>query len=208
MLKEFIHDSIKFLKHDRIAHRPLLMCISLIDETVRSARNIGKKLDLTFCPDAPSRKIFGPNEVQDHLAHTSSDVLPLPKLKDVLAGTTNVTKEDEEIIRSAQELNQSALEKYQQLASSTTLELFSLLREFVLKIKNNVNFNFLLASHNDASIRNLLRNKMSTMFIGPVKDSVSGKNATREQKEHFNKNATGILGGADTLNRAYHEFIF
>ena len=51
-----------------------------------------------------------------------------------------MSKEDRELIEAAQALNDTALEKYQADVSSTILELFGLLADYTLKMKNNNDF--------------------------------------------------------------------
>ena len=100
-----------------------------------------KKLGLNFFPKAPSKQVYGPNEVVDHLTHTNTEVHPLPDLLDVLKDTS-VSKEDREFIEAAQALNDTALKRYQANVSSTILERFRHLGDCTLKMKNNNNFSF------------------------------------------------------------------
>ena len=74
-----------------------------------------------------------------HLAHSNTEVLPLPDLLDVLKDTS-VSKEDRELIEAAQALNDAALERYQVDVSSTNLERFGLLVGYTLKMKNSNDF--------------------------------------------------------------------
>ena len=132
--------SVNYVERSRFVDRPRLLSVAQTDETIRSAHLIGaKKLGLNFFSEAPSKQVYGPNEVVDHLSHSNTEVLPLPNLLDVLKDTY-VSKEDRELIEAAQALNDAALERYQVDVSSTNLERFGLLVGYTLKMKNSNDF--------------------------------------------------------------------
>ena len=105
----------------------------------KDLREIGStKLGLVYFPEAPFKSVFGPKEMQDHLAYTSSLPLPLPALPDVLEGTTSVSKEDEEKIRNSFTILETVLKGYRDNVVKTVMELFDLSATQVLNSKNDV----------------------------------------------------------------------
>ena len=57
----------------------------------------------------------------------------------------------------------------------------------------------MLYGHCDAVLLANIRTKLSMMFRQDVRPYITGANASHEDREAFNKNAAGILGGKDIV---------
>ena len=129
------------LRNNRISQRILLTLIWKVEKDERNLREIGdSKLGIAFYPEAPFKSIFGPKEVHDHLAYTTSLPLPLPTLPDVLDGTTSVSQEDAEKIRNSMKVTETIMKGFRDNAVKVVMELYDIATEQVLNTKNDVNF--------------------------------------------------------------------
>ena len=75
----------------------------------------------------------------------------------------------------------------------------------MVTLKNNLNLFFTLESHQDVTIREELKEKVSTVFVSDLQPYVTHKNARPLEKEAFYKASDGLFGGKDVLKERVKE---
>ena len=75
----------------------------------------------------------------------------------------------------------------------------------MVTLRNNLNLFFTLESHQDVTIREELKEKVSTVFVSDLQPYVTHKNAKPLEKEASYKTSDGLFGGKDALKERVKE---
>ena len=207
-VSKWVHLLINLNRINRIAQRPLLVAVSELDSMIRSVRSVGSANGFVFPDVAPTKKILSPTPVTDHTYYSSANPFPLPEFPNVLEGCA-VEPDQQAVIEGNWQNIMTMLTEYQKSVSNAFIGLFDKYAESSIKLDDYLTFYFSLAAHNDAIHLSEARDVMSNMFKHEVRPYVQGKYQTNEEREEFNKNATGLLGGSklarDRINSGVSE---
>ena len=171
--------------------------MSKLREAIADMRDQGLDLGIVFPKEAPFKSLFGPSQVQDHLAYDSaSRLFPLPTFHDVFDGLRSLTEEDRNQLLKNLGLNDTILEGYRANCQKGYMDLYDRCSEAYLELKNLLTFFFLMFSHNDASMLADARQKLVPMFNAAVQRQLKlTLNNNQPSAEEINRNSSGLFGG-------------
>ena len=178
------------LKSLRIAQRPVLSVIQRVDKELNVVRRIGEKSGMTYPARAPPRSgNFVPRDnrtVPDKLKYESTkQMFPTPDL------TTFATKHQlgNEAIKDLEEI----LDNFRSDIGNKFLSLYDAASDTFNEIDDYLIFYTDLYSHCDAAFRDLLRERMASIFKAPVKTEI----LTRSSAKKLKAKPDGLYGGEE-----------
>ena len=181
-------DSLRSL---RIGQRPLFAVIERTNTDIDGLRSIADRAGFSFPQVAPVKDgVNVPrngNLVPDKLKYTDvKNVLPLP-LSDIMdfVHENNLSQE-------AVEALSKLFDNYRELVVSMFVEMFTLFSTYINSAEDYLQFYTQLYSHCDATIRNLIRNKVASLFKDNVKSDILEQSGQKKLKE---EKPSGLFGG-------------
>ena len=181
-------DSLRSL---RIGQRPLFAVIERTNTDIDGLRSIADRAGFSFPQVAPVKDgVNVPrngNLVPDKLKYTDvKNVLPLP-LSDIMdfVHENNLSQE-------AVEALSKLFDNYRDLVVSMFVEMFTLFSTYINSAEDYLQFYTQLYSHCDATIRNLIRNKVASLFKDNVKSDILEQSG---QKKMLEEKPSGLFGG-------------
>ena len=181
-------DSLRSL---RIGQRPLFAVIERTNTDIDGLRSIADRAGFSFPQLAPVKDgVNVPrngNLVPDKLKYTDAkNVLPLP-LSDIMdfVHENNLSQE-------AVEALSKLFDNYRDLVVSMFVEMFTLFSTYINSVEDYLQFYTQLYSHCDATIRNLIRNKVASLFKDNVKSDILEQSGQKKMKE---EKPSGLFGG-------------
>ena len=171
--------------------------MSKLREAIADMRDQGLDVGIVYPAEAPFKSLFGPSQVQDHLAYDSaSRLFPLPEFHDVLDGLKSLTDEDRKQLLSNLDINDKIMEGYRANCQKSHMDLSDRCAEAYLELKNLLTFFFLMYSHNDASMLADARQKLVPMFNKAVQRQLNiSLNKNQPSADEINHNSTGLFWG-------------
>ena len=206
------------LRNLRIAQRPLLLLIEQNSETIDSVRKLGEAAGLVYPKEAPVR--IGNNvpreghNLNDQLSFSSCrDMLPRPDIRSI-AEAAALTEEQAEKVVSYFDTYRQRWKRvwlafadipfhwlipflfsslfFRDSVSKQYVELFDTSARFLNNVEDTLVFYTDLYSHVDASFRELIREKVSSLFKPDIKADVMMKTSSKKMKDEKPK---GLFGG-------------
>ena len=182
------------LKNLRLSQRPVLSIIEKVNNVLLVIRSLGEAAGLTFPVDSPVRTgHFVPRDtrtVLNHLHISGSDHMFLPPCIQDLAVKHNF---DENAKKDVNKL----FDAYRDDMTKQYMQLFNAVGRSLNDIDDLLIFYTDVYSHVDASFRDLLRDRMASIFKSHVKTEILDKSKPMKLK---NK-PTALFGGdADIRN--------
>ena len=181
-------DSLRSL---RIGQRPLFAVIERTNTDIDGLRSIADRAGFSFPQVAPVKDgVNVPrngNLVPDKLKYTDvKNVLPLP-LSDIMdfVHENNLSQE-------AVEALSKLFDNYRELVVTMFVEMFTLFSTYINSVEDYLQFYTQLYSHCDATIRNLIRNKVASLFKDNVKSDILEESGQKKMKE---EKPSGLFGG-------------
>ena len=181
-------DSLRSL---RIGQRPLFAVIERTNTDIDGLRSIADRAGFSFPQVAPVKDgVNVPrngNLVPDKLKYTDvKNVLPLP-LSDIMdfVHENNLSQE-------AVEALSKLFDNYRDLVVSMFVEMFTLFSTYINSVEDYLQFYTQIYSHCDATIRNLIRNKVASLFKDNVKSDILEQSGQKKMKE---EKPSGLFGG-------------
>ena len=181
-------DSLRSL---RIGQRPLFAVIERTNTDIDGLRSIADRAGFSFPQVAPVKDgVNVPrngNLVPDKLKYTDvKNVLPLP-LSDIMdfVHENNLSQE-------AVEALSKLFDNYRELVVSMFVEMFTLFSTYINSVEDYLQFYTQIYSHCDATIRNLIRNKVASLFKDNVKSDILEQSG---QKKMLEEKPSGLFGG-------------
>ena len=181
-------DSLRSL---RIGQRPLFAVIERTNTDIDGLRSIADRAGFSFPQVAPVKDgVNVPrngNLVPDKLKYTDAkNVLPLP-LSDIMdfVHENNLSQE-------AVEALSKLFDNYRDLVVSMFVEMFTLFSTYINSVEDYLQFYTQIYSHCDATIRNLIRNKVASLFKKNVKSDILEQSGQKKMKE---EKPSGLFGG-------------
>ena len=157
------------MKSYRLASRPIFSLVQIVNNQLCAVRKFGVKIGLKF-PDSPPGR-SGVNVPRDNgetpnmLSFSSAeDVIPTPDLSE-LFDSLNLDQDDQLRITSA-------MEDYRVDVGKQIVDFFESVSEALNNIDDLLIFHFQLYGHCDASMKEVLRNKILSLLKDDVKHEV------------------------------------
>ena len=185
----FHKDIVEILRNLRVTQRPLLSLIEKNHGTIQSVKKLGETAGVVYPVSAPVR-IGGnvPREgrsLTDQLHVASSDGLfPRPNMTALIESAA--LSEDQ-----AQKVN-DFIEDYRVSVGKQYMDLFKSTANYLNDCEDQLVFYTDLYSHVDASLRDVIREKMASLFRSHVKSDVLRETSTKQLSEK----ASGLFGGS------------
>ena len=176
------------LKDLRVAQRPVFAVIQRLNKELLRLRDIGEACGLDFPVKAPLRSSKSVprdgRKVLDKLKFVSADDLfPVPDTTDFASRHGYVATEE----------LQEMFDNYRKDIVNKFTYLYCSASEALTNIDDYMIFYIDLYSHCDAAFRDLLRERMATMFKAPVKAEILKKSSAKKLKDK----PKGLYGGED-----------
>ena len=184
----FQKDIVDIQKNLRLSQRPLLSLIEKNHEAILSVRQLGGDAGLTFPVVAPV-KVGGTvpregHELSDQLHVDSSDGLfPSPDLETLINSAGLNELQAQKVVDFIDGFNASMRVKY--------MELFNVTSKYVNVAEDQLVFYTDLYSHVDASLREVLREKMASLFRSHIKSDILKQTSSK----HLAGKPGGLFGG-------------
>ena len=175
-------------KNLRISQRLIFSLAEKINLDLSAVRDIGEKAGIQFPDKAPARDGGSvPHDgrvIPDQLSYTSAgDVFTRPDISKFCR--------DNELSEQAAETLASMFEDYRENVSNVFMELFDVTSKGLTEADDKLILYFDLYSHVDACLRDLVRDKMASLFKTDVKADLLSQSSSRKLTEK----ATGLFGG-------------
>ena len=178
------------LKSLRIAQRPALCIIQRVNKELNFLRKAGEKSGMTYPEEAPPRSgSFVPRDnrnVPDKLKYESTEqMFPTPDLTTFAAkfqlGNEAITDLERILANFRTDIGNKYLSLYDNVSAA-----FNDIDDYLI-------FHTDLYSHCDAAFRDLLRDRMASIFKAPVKTEILTRSSTKKLKVK----PEGLYGGED-----------
>ena len=186
---KFEKEVLDSLKNLRLAQRPLLALIGKTNACIESVRKLGDDAGLMYPEIAPERT--GGDVPRDghkltDTLHVSShqDIFPRPDVTALVFSAGLNEDQTNHVIDFVNEYRGSLSKQY--------MELFTATSGFLNTVEDNLVFYTDLYSHADASFRDLIREKLASLFKPDVKTDVVKKTSSRQLTEK----PSGLFGGS------------
>lgn len=181
-------DVLEGLRNLRIAQRPVLSLIEKTNDCIEAVRKHGETAGFQYPTEAPEKTSKSvPREghkLNDNLHFSSSrDVFPRPDITDLVTSADLNLVQAEKVIAYIDGYKEDLVKQY--------MELYSTSADFLNNIEDSLVFYTDLYSHADATFRELIRDKMSTLFKPDIKSDVMLKTSARRLTEK----PSGLFGG-------------
>ena len=184
----FQKDLVNCLKNLRVAQRPIFSLIERTNKKMLDVKNIGVKCGIEFS-DTPPAKSGGHvprvGRVLTDQMHVSDfgNVLPRPDISDLVDQAKLSEEQAEQVV--------ATLEAYRSSVGKSFMGLFESYTEFLNSTEDFLIFYSDLYSHCDGSLRELLREKMASLFKRDVKTDV----LKQSSHKNLNEKPNGLFGG-------------
>ena len=177
------------LKSLRIGQRPLLKLMERLNNDIIKLPAFAIKIGMEFLETEPPRTgVIVPRtgrNVPDKLHYeTFENILPYPDLSDYVQ-KHNLSQEAETDLRIL-------LEVYRDRVSGKLVDLYEMFSKSLNASDDLLIFYFDLLSHIDATLRELIRDKVASLFKKDIKSEVLSQSSSRKNKE---ENNVGYFGG-------------
>ena len=185
---DFQKNLVRNLKNLRIAQRPIFSLIENTNNKMSEAKTLAEKCGIEFSDNPPLKTGGNVPRVgrkltdQLHISN-SKDLLPRPDISE-LCRKAELTQEQAELV-----VNE--MESYRYDVGSSFMELLTSHTEFLNSTEDLLIFYSDLYSHCDGSIRELIREKMASIFKKDVKTDVLLNSSNKKLKEK----PGGLFGG-------------
>ena len=94
--------------------------------------------------------------------------------------------------QEAVEVLSKLFDSYRELVVSMFVEMFTLFSTYINSVEDYLQFYTQIYSHCDATIRNLIRNKVASLFKDNVKSDILEQSGQKKMKE---EKPSGLFGG-------------
>ena len=195
----FKNQVVKVTRDLRVAQRPLFLATAELDKVLNQTRTLGKALGFKYPAEIPKVEILGPKKHPNHLSYTCLPSFELPHIMDILEGTRGVSVDDADIIRKNQLVNTQALEGYRRDMIDKVAKLYDNMAAGIVGVDAMINFYFELYGHCDGSLRDLVRSKLSNLFVPAIRNEARGTGLTRSERDVLEESSTGLFGGDSSL---------
>ena len=178
-----LRDCIKFY---RLAERPVFSVVDILNSQLTSVRKFGEDIGLKYPDSAPPRS--GNVSVPRHARSTANildfssaaDAMPIPaELLDSIDWSRDDDKD--KII--------DAMEEYRIVMGKKFVSFYSSISDAINNMEDLMIFHFDLWSHCDASMKELLRSKLASLFKNDVRNEILSSLNSKSDKDG------GIFGG-------------
>ena len=181
------------LRNLRIGQRPLLSLIERTFEDLSKIREIGEKAGVEY-PDVAPDKVDGVSvpkrEVPDKLKYTKhEDVLPRPDVQ-------KFVQENGVSLDTANALI-TFIESYRKEVADQFMSLYDVTAAHLNDAESLLTFYTNLYGHIDGTFRDLIRNRVASLFRADIKADVLELTSSKKMKD---EKATGYFGGSVFLN--------
>ena len=179
------------LKNFRISERPIFSVVQLLNLELSKVRKFGKDIGLSFPVVPPSRS--GANVPRDRGEGTAADtlkfdskvdIIPCPELLDFL--------HDVDLDRDTKKEIFEIVENYRDSLGDKIIEFYNSVSDTLNQIDDYLIFHFDLFSHVNASMKELIRAKLASLFKSDIRDEILS------MIRKADKSSNGIFGGRIT----------
>ena len=179
------------LKNFRISERPIFSVVQLLNLELSKVRKFGKDIGLSFPVVPPSRS--GANVPRDRGEGTAADtlkfdskvdIIPCPELLDFL--------HDVDLDRDTKKEIFEIVENYRDSLGDKIVEFYNSVSDTLNQIDDYLIFHFDLFSHVNASMKELIRAKLASLFKSDIRDEILS------MIRKADKSSNGIFGGRIT----------
>ena len=182
-------DLAESLRNLRIGQRPLFAVIEMTNIDIGKLRSIAERAGFNFPELAPAKVGVNiprnGNMVPDKLKYVDvNNVFPIPDIS-VFVQENNL---DRDVSNGLAEVFKS----YRELVVSMFVEIYNLFSNYINSSEDYLQFYTQIYSHCDATIRNLIRNKVASLFKDNVKLDILEMSSQKKMKE---EKPSGLLGG-------------
>ena len=183
------------LKNFRLSERPIFSVVDLLNTELINVRKFGEGIGLTFPRIPPPRtganvpRDRGPGTVSDSLKFVSREkVLTCPQMSEYLDKVDMDRDVKEDIL--------DIMEEYRESVGDKIVGFYNSVADTLNQMDDHLIFHFDLFSHVNASMKELLRAKLASLFKADVRDEIllSLKKA--------DKTSNGIFGGDKKIRSA------
>ena len=185
----FHKDIVDILRNLRVSQRPLLSLIEKNHDAILSVRRLGEDAGVSFPENAPE-KVGGTvprdgHSLTDQLHVSSSDGLfPLPDMESLIDSASLNEFQARKVADFIEGFGSSVGDKY--------MELFKAAATYINVAEDQLVFYTDLYSHVDASLREVIREKMSSLFRSHVKSDVLRQTSSKQLSDK----PSGFFGGS------------
>ena len=185
---QYRQDLSSSLKSLRVTQRLIFSLAEKINVNLSVVRGIGEKAGIKYPDKAPPREGGSvPRDgrsIPDQLHYSSAaDVFSRPDLSQFCR--------DNELSEEAAKTLADMFEDYRDSFSNMFMELYDVTSKNLTESDDNLILYFDLYSHVDAGIRDLLRDKLASLFKNDVKSDL----LTQSSSKKLTEKATGLFGG-------------
>ena len=186
------------LRQLRISQRPLFSLQERVFTDIQKARALGKEAGIVYPDLAPVKEgdqvPRNGRVIRDQLHYSSHHVFSKPDLSD-FARANNLPAD------AANELF-SIVESYRIEYGEKYIKLYDLLAAILNVAEDQILFYMDMYSHSDATLRDLIRDQVASLFKKDIKVEVMDQSSSKRLKDEA---STGILGGVSP-QRIYFYF--
>ena len=194
---KFMSDMKEAMKDLRLAQRLLFSSIQSLSSNMTDLRKLGEDIGITFPESAPPRKGAKVprtgGKVPDLLDYEScANVFPCPDLSQFVAAARLSDNESDVL--------EEIFTKYREGVVESFMTLFKTQATALTSYDDNLIFYRSVYSHVDATLKDLLRDKMASFFKPEVKSEILAKSSSAVKDSNRNRN--GLFGGNSKIRAA------
>ena len=176
------------LKNFRLSERPIFSVVDLLNTELSSIRKFGEEIGFSYPKVPPPRD--GANVPRDRGSGTTTDslkfiskanIIPCPRLIEFL--------DNAHLDRDIKEEIFDLVEEYRESVGDKIVRFYNSVADTLNKMDDFLIFHFDLFSHVNASMKELLRAKLASLFKGDVRDEIL------QSIKKADKSSNGIFGG-------------
>lgn len=196
LFKPFEHDSrfshvfafrntlVKLMRELRICQRPLILAVTTLTDFSVGLRRVAKDMGFTFPPAPVERQVFGNNKTEDYLTYLvpgPEDIMPLPTIMDPRDGA-ELSEEASRVVHANHEINIKLIKEYRDASVKNWEGVYEVARTNVLKVEAELQFYMELYSHCDGAMRDLVKERLLTLFRPNLRGAVAGNNLPQDKR--------------------------
>ena len=181
------------LKSFRLAERPVFSIMDMLNTELNVTRKFGESIGLVYPLNPPARcGVNVPRESSSRTAANSlsfdsnskADIFPIPDLTNLFEFLQLNVREEDAVL--------DFLKNYRSSIQEKVLDFYKSVSETLNNLEDLLVFHFDLWSHCDASMKELLRAKIASLFKGDIKEAILSSFKTDKD--------AGLFGGTLTIN--------
>ena len=151
------------------------------DRVSRELKVMGRQLGFTYPSSPPEVDVFGKRKKLDYLAYMDKPSFALPDFVDVMKGCKDLSERDAIQIQKNQQINLQSMGQFRSDMCGHVAKLYDLAGQNFNSMDDKLTMYLELYSQCDASMRELVKGRLLSLFSPAVRDALQDKERERDR---------------------------